>query len=366
MVDGLRALNNGTVDLPDDQLARANTFGYFVLGLAHASTAILWDQGYIYNPTIAVEEVSLHPYAEVMTAALGYFDKAIQEASGKTFTIPATWISNDMSAGDLVKLAYSYKAGTGRPWPGIRPSGRGRLGRGHVGLVEGHHRGFPHQRASRLGFSSGTLVNIHRFGPGASFRTRCWAWRISRATTSAGWRVNRSTVTRPADNQVDDPFLIMTPDQRFPSGATIADQQANDGDALRDSDVERRLWRTVEPAGSRFVPLVVLPLRCNDSWLSSSTRADYQEITVAEMDLLAAEPRTGRATSARPRRYQQDADGGGTQRHRRRRHEHELRAEDGERAVWQPSRDAEVGGSPGDDLQGSAHGPVVLPRPRLG
>jgi hypothetical protein len=46
----------------------------------------------------------------VMTAALGYLDDAATLAAGGTFTVPANWISADMSSADLVKVAHSWAA----------------------------------------------------------------------------------------------------------------------------------------------------------------------------------------------------------------------------------------------------------------
>src|SRR5690606_9300989 len=95
VVDGIRTLDEGSVTLPADQMARVQAYGYFVLGLAHGSAALLYDQAYIYDPSIAVDEVELAPYTEVMSAAYGYFDRAIQEASGQSFTVPALWMGRD-------------------------------------------------------------------------------------------------------------------------------------------------------------------------------------------------------------------------------------------------------------------------------
>ena len=126
VVDGLVAIETGTVKLEAAAEARAKAYGYYVLGLAHASTAILYDQGYIYDPTIDPNEVELHPAKDVLTAAFGYFDKAITAATGATFTVPALWISADVASAQLARMAYSmkarYRAAMARTPTNARPS----------------------------------------------------------------------------------------------------------------------------------------------------------------------------------------------------------------------------------------------------
>lgn len=291
VVSGLRALDGGAVELSADDMSRAQAFGYFVLGLAHASTAILWDQGYIYDPSIAVEEVSLHPYAEVMTAALGYFDRAIQEAQGKNFTIPATWISHDVSAADLVKLAYSYKARY-RAAVARNPAERGNVDWAAVAsdASKGITEDFLINVRSGSGFSSGTLVNIHRYGPWGQL-----SYQVLGMADQSGnyqqWIAKNPLDRHPnlSADQTSDPFLIMTPDKRFPQGATVAAQQAADGTLYEiptSSGGYGAQWNRPDRGSFRWSYYRFV---AHNSWLSSSTRADYQEITVAEMDLLRAE-----------------------------------------------------------------------------
>lgn len=291
VVDGLRAIDNGAVELPDDQLARVRAFGYFVLGLAHASISILWDQGYIYDPSIGVDEVELHPYPEVMQAALGYFDRAIQESQGQDFTIPATWISHEMSASDLVRLAYSYKARY-RAAVARTPTERASVDWNAVDsdASKGVTEDFLINVRSGSGFSSGTLANIHRYGPWGQL-----SYQVLGMADQSGnyqrWMARTPLDRHPnlADNQVDDPFLIMTPDQRFPQGATVADQQAHDGTLYEiptASGGYGAQWNRPDRGTFRWSYYRYV---ANNSWLSSSTRSDYAEVTLVEMDLLRAE-----------------------------------------------------------------------------
>jgi hypothetical protein len=92
-----------------------------------------------------------------------------------------------------------------------------------------------------------------------------------------------------ADNQTDDPFLIMTPDQRFPQGATIAAQQASDGTLYEiptASGGYGAQWNRPDRGSFRWSYYRYV---ANNEWLVAANRTDYHEITVAEMDLLKAE-----------------------------------------------------------------------------
>ena len=291
VVDGLKALDAGSVELPAEDLARAKAFGYFVLGLAHGSTAIMRDQGYIYDPSIAVDEVMLSPASEVMTAALGYFDRAIQEAQGQNFTLPSTWISAEMSAADLIKVAYSYKARY-RAAMARTPEERTAVDWTAVDAdaSKGITSDFLINVRSGSGFSSGVLSNITRYGPWGQLSYQV----LGMADQSGNYQrwIARSPLDRHpnlADNQSDDPFLIITPDQRFPQGATIAEQQAHDGtlyEVPTSSGGYGAQWNRPDRGTFRWSYYRYV---ANNEWLSSSTRTDYQEITVAEMDLLRAE-----------------------------------------------------------------------------
>jgi hypothetical protein len=107
-----------------DRQARAQAYGYFVLGLAHGGAAMLFDQGYIYDPSIAIEDVELAPYTEVHAAAQSYLDRAIQEATGKTFTIPEQWMGREVRRRSWCGWPIRTRPASGRQSPVRRRSGR--------------------------------------------------------------------------------------------------------------------------------------------------------------------------------------------------------------------------------------------------
>ena len=293
VTDGLKVLDAGTVELetPED-LARNQALGYYTLGLAHGTIAMLYDQGYIFDPSIALEDVALQPYGDVMTAALGYFDRAIQEAQGQSFTIPSAFMSQDVSAAQLVRMAYSMKARY-RANVARTPAERAAVNWQSVAAdaANGVTEDWSVNVRSGSGYSSGTLVNIHRFGPWGELSYQV----LGMADVSGQYQ---KWLARPdpwdrhpnlADNQVDDPFLIMTPDLRFAQGATIAEQEQNDGvlyELPTASGGFAAGWARPDRGSFRWSYYRYV---ANDQWHSSANRTEHPEITLDEMRLLQAE-----------------------------------------------------------------------------
>ncbi|HEX9885263.1 MAG TPA: hypothetical protein VGA70_02200 [Longimicrobiales bacterium] len=293
VVDGLKALEGGAVTLPADRLARVNAFGYFVLGLAHGSAALLYDQGYIYDPTISVDDVSLQPHGDVMTAALGYLDQAIAAASGQSFTIPGTWMSRDVSAAELARLAYSYKARF-RANVARTPTERAAVNWASViaDVDKGITETWEVDVRSATGFSSGTLVNIHRYGAWGQL-----TYQVLGMADGSGqyqkWLALPPDSRHPnlSVDQTSDPFLIITPDTRFPQGA---DRETQSAAANRGS-----LFHIYTGTGGYSVGWLrpdrgtfrwsYYRYHAQDMWLSSVTRTDQPEFTLAEARLLKAE-----------------------------------------------------------------------------
>lgn len=290
VVDGLNALEGG-VTLPPSDLARARSYGYFVLGMAHGSAALMYDRAYIYDPSINVEDVQLAPYPEVMAAALSYFDKAIQEAQGQTFTLPVNWMSQPLTAQQLSRLASSMKA---RYRANVARTPAERAAVNWAAVVAEVDAGittpFNMDVSSASSFGSSLLVNIFRFGAWGQLSYQV----LGMADQSGAYQtwIGRDPANRHPNlsaDQASQPFLIQTDDNRFPKGATIAAQQASRG----------RLFE-ITTRGGGFGAQWVRPDRgtfrwsyyryvANDKWQAAATRDILPEVTLAEMRLLKAE-----------------------------------------------------------------------------
>jgi hypothetical protein len=302
VTDGFNALGNVTLSAED--LARARAFGYFTLGLNHGHAALMYDQSYIYDDTIDPEDVVLSPYTEVMAAAQGYLDKAIQEATGKTFTVPSTWITGDLTAAELVRLAYSYKARF-RAAVARTPAERAAVNWAQVlsDAEKGITQTFSLDVSSGAPFTSGSMVNLPRFGAWGQLTYQY----LGMADTSGQyqkWLAKDPWDRHPnlSADQTSDPFLIITADTRFPRGTTLAEQTlaANQGTLYqihRGSGGYSVGW--VRPDRGTF-RWSYYRYHANDQWLTVGTRDKHAEFKVQDLDLLKAEAlfRTGQQGAA--------------------------------------------------------------------
>lgn len=291
VVDGLKALEG--VTLPADRLARANAYGYFVLGLAHAHAAILYDQGYVYDPAIKMEDVALKPYTEVMAAALGYFDKAAAAVGGQNFTIPATWMSREVGAAELTRLIYSYKA---RYRAAVARTPAERAAVNWQAVISDLDKGITSTWAvdvrSATGFTSGTKVNIFRFGAWGQLNYQYYGMADVSGQYQK-WLAKPPLDRHPnlSADQTSDAFLIITPDKRFPQGADRAAQSltANRGTKYHiytGSGGFSVGWLRPDRGTFRWS---YYRYHEEDMWLVAANRTDSPEFTRAEARLLRAE-----------------------------------------------------------------------------
>lgn len=292
-VEGFNELDSGEFDLDADRLARARTFAYFMLGLAHGSAAVMFDRGYIYDPTIPVEEVAIQPRDEVLEAAFGYFDQAIQEASAEDFTVPDTWMSREISSDELVRIAHSYRARF-RAAVARTPEERAAVDWNAVisDIDNGITEPFEIDMRPETSFGSDNLSNIFRFGPWGQL-----SYQVLGMADQSG-QYQRWFARAPADRNPllgdNDPFLIITPDLRFAQGSTVEEQQLEENkgtmyEISRGTGGFSAQW--VRPDRGTF-RWSYYRYHALDDWASnyeSSDPTDLPEITVEEMRLLRAE-----------------------------------------------------------------------------
>lgn len=246
--DGLKALNNDPslgealdAATPNAE-TRARAFAKFMQGLGHATLALQYDQGFVVDETFDAEVTpEAVPYADVLDAALGYFDEAIAIASGASFTIPQQWIgvNGGLSSERLARLAHSMKAR-------------------HMAAVARS----PAERENAMGYGWQSVLNEIDAGIQNDFAlwvadghycySTCFTTDAVGYLTFSGWQQQNYFILGMADQSgnyqrwlaqplgsrlpyfgsqlSEDPFLIQTPDTRFPTGATQQEQVVNPGD----------------------------------------------------------------------------------------------------------------------------------------
>lgn len=218
--DGLKQIADGAVTLGTDDL-RAQAYGKFMQGLAHATIAIMYDSGFVYDETIDPATVTLQDYTAVMTAARGYFDDAITLASSGSFTIPSSWFSVSVSSADLVKMAHSEKA---RMYASVARTPAERQGLDWTSIKADANAGFIASDWSISDCATGSAICQDPVGIWLG-----WAMQNNWVSGMADQSGNYQTwVSTPLGNKM--PFLVITPDTRWPQGANEAAQLAANGE----------------------------------------------------------------------------------------------------------------------------------------
>lgn len=287
--DGLKAINAGRVTYSAADEARARAFAKFTMGLAHASLATLYDQAFIVDETtdITTPQTAV-PYGQVMDKALALLDEAATLAAGATFTLPPSWMSKEVTSATLSRLAYSYKA---RYRAAVARTPEERQAVNWDAVIADVDRGITAHWAMAIENS-----NWGAFGTGWYVQTNGATWSqlsyyIGGMADQSG-RYQRWLGYPLADRHPNlggnaaDPFIIITPDLRFPQGATLAAQRAAPGKYYI-AATTTGMWG--QPARGTWRWSYYLPNRFA-AWLASFAGApDYIWVNVDEMRLLKAE-----------------------------------------------------------------------------
>jgi len=206
--------------------ARARAFARFVQGVALGNLALAYDSAVIVTENNTADAlISLSDYKTVMTAALAYLDSAIAIATNAPagadgFPLPTTWINGRaLTAVQFIQFARSYKA------------------RFRAGVARD-----PTERATLVDWSK--VIADANVGITADFNitmdpTNGWdvAW-VQQHYAGAEWHQMSQFFIGMADtaglydqflstapgNRL--PFVIRTPDRRFPAGNDRGAQQA--------------------------------------------------------------------------------------------------------------------------------------------
>lgn len=281
--DGVAKMNEAgfTLGTAADN-ARAKAFGKFVLGFAHATLAITYDQAAIYDETVPASEVKpLVPYGEVMTAALGYFDEAITLSAGMT-SLPSDWLGVDMSAERFRQIVRGFKARyrtqnartpaerSALNWAAVIADVDAAITTDWAVVDDDNQASWDFWLHDYMGFKGAWhQVGYHVAG------------MVDTSGNYQGW------MATPINNRT--PVFVYTPDKRWPQGSTFAAQQANPGRYIRAKTnasgeggwgrAERGTWRWSNYVDNRY----------KDYYAASNVGAPMDVMTVREIRLIKAE-----------------------------------------------------------------------------
>jgi hypothetical protein len=279
--EALKQIEDGVVDLGADEL-RAKAYGKFIQGLAHGTVALLYDSGFVYDETMdgATDEVPLQGYSAVMSAALGYLDEAITTAGGGTFTIPATWMSQEVSSATLVQLAYSWKA---RFRAAVARTTAERAAVNWSAVVSEANNGVTEdwdvvsQCWPHVFCEEGIFYRLYL---GRQMQNN---WVMGMADVSGRYQAWINTPT--LDKQ---PFIIITPDTRWPQGPDEATQLDNPGEYYTMNTGSSRIWSRPDNGTWRWSYYY----QSNEPYFTAANvtdTGDLPQVMVREMKALVAE-----------------------------------------------------------------------------
>lgn len=315
VAEGLRSINENpqiATDLGATATLRARIFGRFVQGLSHASVALLYDRGYVVDENVETIDESGAPvllgepvsYNQLMTAALGYFDQAIalsNQAGAAGITLPADWtgLIGPVSAGDITmpelrliinSFKARYRANVARTpqqraavnWNQVLAE----VGAGlHTNLMTDISYVYNNWLGGNAWFlyaHSATWQQATYFIYGMADQSGRYQQWLAQPLASREPNIGGNTAT---------PAFIVTPDLRFPQGATLAAQGTAPGRYLMVraawSRPDRGTWKWSYYANRQ-------------SQGTSTALAPWPEIDYDEMRMLAAEAlfRTGQLQQA--------------------------------------------------------------------
>lgn len=267
--DGLRALED--VDLENG--ARARAFARWMQGMGHAYLALNYDRAFVVDETTDLTgEQELKPYNEVMQAALGYMNEALQIANNNSFQLPNGWINGrPLSSDRMSRLIHSYMA----RFMASVPRSPDEASQVDWASVANHV-----DQGIQQDFTVGGSVwfSGHWWSPFKHYGGQFPIWGrtdlefIGRGDTDGDWQAWMNT---PVESR--QPFLLNTPDKRITKGI----------DQPKTSGSQYTYYPTIA-----FVPGRGTYHFSNynlNEYPHPSTGYDPEEMTTVEMDLLKAE-----------------------------------------------------------------------------
>lgn len=281
--------------------ARNKAFGFFGMGYALGYLSLFYDSAAVIThrtPRDSIPDFS--GYATVNEAALEMLDSALVQADAAgTQVIPKDWISGttDMSMADFKRLVRSFRA---RFRAGVARTPEERAAVNWDAVITDTENGITADWVVRADVSagwSGSVMNQLAVSTGWSQMTPFY---LGMGDTTGAYQAWAAT---PLTSRA--PFLMRTPDQRFPSGETReAQNTASGGNARSGPPAGSILYFRNRPSGED-TPAEPWGTWYYDNHRFWSIRAGggngpFIVFTKAENDLLGAEGhiRKGNASAA--------------------------------------------------------------------
>lgn len=208
--------------------ARGRSFGFFTIGVANAELGLMYDSAAAPLPSLATSDIPpLQDYNAMVATGLQQLDSAINiataaKAAGNSFTLTETYlpVTNGMTLDEYVRLMRSMKARL-RAGVARNPTERAAVNWNAV-LAD-----------AQAGITKDIVFNLSAAGTGWDY------WWLNQMAVGKGWSQMPNHFIGMADTSSGyanwlaldrasrQPFLILTPDKRFPAGDTRDAQNLN-------------------------------------------------------------------------------------------------------------------------------------------
>ena len=213
-----------------DNTPRARAWARFVQGLGHGLLALTYDRAFVYDQGDDPTRLTLKAYGEVMTEALAMLDSAAAIAATNEFQIPPAWFGNvGMTRAEFVQAVNGYQA---LLRAGVARSPAERAAVDWHAVMADVDASFPCTGASceNLAIEADPTTWIHGTHVYIGFGIESGAWaQTSYFIHGMADQSGAYQVWLDGNEYWRTPFLIQTPDKRFPQGATAAAQAAAPG-----------------------------------------------------------------------------------------------------------------------------------------
>jgi hypothetical protein len=292
-----RALSEEFALGTDEAVTRLQSWTYFVYGLALGTTAMVYDSAAIPRPTDApADEVPLSGYQEVMDYALQQLDEAEALAESEDFEIDGWLRGNTIDSEEFARIIRSHRA---RLRAGVARTPADRAAVDWNSVIADATNGIEADLIIDMAQASGW--DVQWLASTLHFRDANWHqmpyYIIGMADTSGAYETWLGQ-----ERDARTPFTIRTPDERFPSGDTRAEQNAV-GQAQPPAGVYfRNRAPGLDQAAVGWQASHYDHFRFYTFGVTNGRNGDFPVFTKVENDMLAAEGylRTGQTPLALP------------------------------------------------------------------
>jgi hypothetical protein len=272
---------------------RARSFAFFENGVSLGNLALAYDSAAITLPTTAPTDIPpMSAHQDVMKAALAELDSALAIGGASNaapgFPLPANYInlaSGTYTQAQYLALIHSYKA---RFRAGVARTPAERAAVDWAAVVADATAGIQADLVVTISTAAGWPLS--------------WQGSQMFASNSAGWHEVSPMIFGMADTSggysawiaqplsARAPFLIKTPDKRFPSGETRAAQQASSPTSWNYANYPyMRNRASADPPGDAWGTSYYDFWRFKQIFDTPGTTGPWIEFGKVENDMLAAE-----------------------------------------------------------------------------